>query len=235
MIALTSISPSHRLGTEHQQACIKSLQDAGYVVYSLNKPEECGELKSLYKDVVFVPTDRHHEKLLGRPYILISALLDFAKTIKDEHFLLLNSDIEIEDKHNVTDKLKTLSDTGVVYLHRYNYNQTKENAAIYNEGIDGFFIHKKWLNIFPQSLMCMGQCFWDYWLPYNVARTESAKLYKINEPYLYHKTHPIQYSYKDWEYFGEIMKVESKLFNLNRADKIAHAVRREFNFKTITA
>ena len=36
----------------------------------------------------------------------------------------------------------------------------------YDLGFDGFFINKKWLHIFPQSILCLGQCFWDFWVPY---------------------------------------------------------------------
>lgn len=228
MIAITSISPGHRLGTEHQQACIKTWFDAGYKVYSLNAVEEVEGLKPLYPGVEFIATRRHHKKLMGRPYVLVSAILDFAAETGEDYTLILNSDIEIVGSPAITDKLKATSEQGVIYIHRVNYDTDKAAGKMYMEGVDGFFINKKWLDIFPQSQLCLGQCFWDFWVPYVVSKEKEAHLYRLSDNYLYHKMHPIQYNRKEWEYTGEIFKVEARLFHLRQAGQIAQSVYKVF-------
>lgn len=228
MIAITSISPGHRLGTEHQQACIKTWFDAGYKVYSLNAADEVEGLKPLYPDVEFIATRRHHKKLMGRPYVIVSAILDFAAETGADHTLILNSDIEIANNPAITDKLKGTSEQGVIYMHRVNYDTDKATGKMYMEGVDGFFINKKWLDIFPQSQLCLGQCFWDYWLPFAVTKEKGVNLYRLRENYLFHKNHPQQYSHREWEYTGEIFRVENKLFHLRQAGQVSNSVYKIF-------
>jgi hypothetical protein len=233
MIAITSISPGHRLGTEHQQACIQTWLDAGYKVYSLNAAEEIEGLQPLYPKVEFIPTRRHHKKLMGRPYVMVSAILDFAAETGADYTLIINSDIEINNSPAIVERLKATSEQGVIYMHRVNYDADKATGKMYMDGVDGFFINKKWLNIFPQSQLCLGQCFWDFWVPYVVSKEKDVHLYWLKENYLYHKNHPIQYNRQEWEYTGEIFRVESRLFHLRHAGQIANSVYKVFTRQAI--
>jgi hypothetical protein len=206
MILITSISPGHK-NFDKQIVAVKSWIKAGYKVVSMNCPEEIKLLKD-FKDVEFVPTHRHNEKIFKRPHVIASALIDYLKDRGEEYNLILNSDIIIHDNGN-TEKIKELSKSGVVIMNRRDFNVSMdEDTKIFDSGFDGFFINYKYLDIFPQTLLCLGQCFWDYWIPYNVIQA-GVKLYKFNEPYLFHQKHNTQYSHANWEKTGEIFRAET--------------------------
>jgi len=62
-------------------------------------------------------------------------------------------------------RLRWLSDAGLCYFIRYNHDGDAAHAQREPAGIDAFLFHGWDAVQFPDSLMSMGQPFWDYWLP----------------------------------------------------------------------
>lgn len=217
MIAITSISPGHK-NFDSQLAAIESWIKAGYNVVSLNSPEEIEQLSS-FKNVKFVPTERHNKKIFGKPYVIVSAIIDYLKEVKSEYSLIINSDIIINDTCNYTDKLKALSNEGIIVMNRNDYNENIGNARIYNDGFDGFFINGKHLYSLPQTLLCLGQCHWDFWLPYS-ASINGVKIIRSKEPYIFHKTHNVQYSKDNWLRTAEIFRSEIGLLKYKNVGQV---------------
>lgn len=205
MIAITSISPKHS-NFENQLTAVKSWQNAGYKVISLNVKSEIEQLKE-FQWVEFIETTRTNEVLFKKPYVTISAIIDHLKTISDDYFIIINSDIVIRDKIGILDTIKEKSETGIVIFNRYDFDSDMDVNKRYESGFDGFFINKKWLSIFPQSILCLGQCHWDYWLPYQ-AILANVPILTMPYPYLFHKNHQIQYSAEDWKATGKIFEGE---------------------------
>lgn len=205
MVAITSISPGHK-NFDSQLNAVKSWVKAGYKVVSLNSKEEIATLKQ-FKDVEFVETNRTNQRLFKKPYVVISAIIDYLKSRSEDHFLIINSDIIINDVMQFTTNLKDISETGIIIMNRHDFNDHMEDGIRYDRGFDGFFINKKWLEIFPQSVLCLGQCFWDFWVPYQ-AVLAGVPIYRLNELYLFHKRHTIQYSNENWLATGEIFRGE---------------------------
>lgn len=233
MNCITTISPSHK-NFESQLRAVKSWRDYGYKVVSLNHPEEIKALEKFKEYVTFIPTTRTNEILFKKPYVLISAIIDYIKDSKEEYSLVLNSDIIIEDKLKFTSEIKRISEQGVIVMNRHDFNDDTDNAKAYELGFDGFFINKKWLNIFPQSILCLGQCHWDFWLPY-VCVLSKVTIYRLNEPYLFHKTHPVQYSPQNWASTSEIFRAEmgpidKNMYMLKSPERVA-----DYVYKTIRA
>jgi hypothetical protein len=206
MIAITSISPNHK-NFDSQLRAVKSWVSNGYRVISLNSQSEINSLDKFKEHVTFVPTNRTNEVLFKRPYVLVSAIVDYIKDSGEEYALVINSDIIIEDRLNFTQEIKRISDQGVIVMNRHDFNDETDNSKVYELGFDGFFINKKWLNIFPQSILCLGQCHWDFWLPY-VCVLSKTKIFRLNEPYLFHKSHPVQYSVDNWKNTSDILQAE---------------------------
>jgi hypothetical protein len=77
MIAITSIAPGHK-NYDSQLMAIESWITAGYEVVSLNAPEEISQLEA-FKNVKFIPTVRHNKKIFGKPYVIVSAIIDYLK------------------------------------------------------------------------------------------------------------------------------------------------------------
>jgi hypothetical protein len=217
MIAITSIAPGHK-NFENQFRAIESWKEAGYEVVSLNSPEEIEQLKD-FKDVKFICTNRHNKKIFGKPYVIVSAIIDYLKEVKSEYSLIINSDIIIDDKYKVTDRLKEKSKEGVVVLNRMDFEGDMSKARMYELGFDGFFINKIHLDVFPQTILCLGQCHWDFWLPY-IAATGGVKLIKLREPYIYHAKHPVQYSRDNWMRTAEIFRAETGLIKYKNVSQV---------------
>lgn len=231
MIAITSISPGHK-NFENQKKAVQSWKAHGYTPVSLNNPKEIEVLEKDFLEVKFIPTLRTNEVLFGKPYVLISAIIDHIKEAGYEHTLIINSDIIINDVLRFTDEIKRISEDGLVIMNRHDFSENMDLGKAYEKGFDGFFINKKWIHIFPQSILCLGQCFWDFWVPY-VATLNSVNIYRLNEPYIFHKVHAIQYSPKDWESTGKIFQMEmgrlnKQFYDLKRPDQVA-----DYTFKAI--
>jgi hypothetical protein len=223
MIAITSIAPGHK-NYDSQLTAIESWINAGYKVVSLNAPEEISQLTA-FKNVKFVPTERHNKKIFGKPYVLISAIIDYLKEVKSEHSLIINSDIVINDTESITGKLKEWSEDGVIIMNRRDFDIDANNSKVYELGFDAFFINGKYLEVFPQSILCLGQCHWDFWLPY-IASIGGVKLLNLNEPYIFHKTHNIQYSRENWRRTGEIVRAEIGMLKYSNVGQVSNMMYR---------
>lgn len=220
MIAITSISPGH-MNFSNQQKAVESWIKAGYEVVSLNAPEEIEALK-YFDNVKFVKTERHNKKIFGKPYVIVSAIIDYLKEVKSEHSLIINSDIIIKDPA-YTDKLIELSDTGIVVLNRYDFDNDFENPRMYALGYDAFFINGKYLDSLPQTILCLGQCHWDFWLPYT-ASINGVQIIRSKEPYIYHQRHNVQYSKENWIRTAEILRSEIGMFKYKNAGQVTGVV-----------
>jgi FkbM family methyltransferase len=192
--ALTSLAPA-RDRVAHHQVCIASWRRAGVEVSSFNHPSEIAVLRSLY-DVSFVPVSDTAAPVFGRHYIPISAMLSYA-TMLSGPVLLINSDIELVMAPWELKRIRWLCDGGLCYLMRYNYDRNIRLATREIYGIDAFLLAGGEAHLFPPSFLSMGQPFWDYWIPYTFA-TRGGRLYAMEAPVLFHKSHPRRWSDGAW-------------------------------------
>jgi hypothetical protein len=224
MIAITSIAPGHK-NFDSQFKAIESWLNAGYEVVSLNSEEEIELLKD-FKNVKFVSTHRHNKKIFGKPYVIVSAIIDYLKEGKSEHSLIINSDIIINDVNNITESLKARSEGGIIVMNRGDFNGDMSKSKIYDKGFDAFFINGKHLEVFPQTILCLGQCHWDFWFPY-IASMGGVKLLKLKDPYIFHAMHNVQYSQEDWKVTAEIFRTSERF--LLRYRNIGQATAHAYN------
>lgn len=229
MIAITSISPGHK-NYNNQLRAVRSWIDAGYEVVSLNAEEEIEVLKESFQDVKFISTNRHNKKLFGKPYVIVSAIIDYLKEVKSKYSLVINSDIIIDDKTGYTKRLKELSEESIIIMNRIDFDGDMETGRSYESGFDAFFINEKHLDMFPQTILCLGQCHWDFWLPY-MAIMNGAKVIKSKERYIYHQVHTVQYSKENWIRTAEIFRAEAGLLkykNVGQSTSRAYSVIKAF-------
>ena len=141
---LTSISPSH---TNSQTDAVMSWLNNGLKVISMNHESEIIELKTLYPGVEFVPTYRTMEKTFGKKYVNVNALLDHAKALKEDHFCIINSDIQIIDNSGELNNVKDRMSDGVLFARRLDFDNDPKINKRFDLGLDVFFIHKKFFKI----------------------------------------------------------------------------------------
>lgn len=235
-IAITSIAPGHK-NFETQQKAIQSWIDFGLTVVSLNHPDEIEKLQKQFKNVEFVPTIRTNELLFSKPYPTVSAIIDHLKTRSESVFYIINSDIIIFDSWDLKDSINKKAEKGLVIIERFDYEDkygtdfNNFKTATRNEGgFDCFVIHKKFLHIFPQTVLCLGQCFWDYWVPYQgiLHKVPIYRAGSASEAFIFHKKHDVQYSDTNHQttaniFRSEVAAIDSSIkSNMTRATLSQH-------------
>lgn len=212
MIAITSIAPKH-INEGIQAKAVKSWIACGLKVYSMNSKSECELLAPLYPDVTFIPTVRTMEQTFNKPYPSVNAIMDWCKEQYENHFCIINSDIELRCDLETIERIKIEMDNSIVMANRVNHNGDYIGAQ-YLAGIDLFFIHKKWLNSFAQTIFCLGQCHFDYWIPFS-ATQKGIDLTFVKQNIAYHLNHNAQYNHDQWLKTGRYFIWESNLYNFN--------------------
>lgn len=210
MIACTSLSPTH-INKDIQQKAINSWKALGIKPYSFNHPNEIESL-SHYKNIEFVPTTKTLHHIFKKPYISITAMIDWAKEQDDTEIMFINSDIELAPDKRLLNRIYFNLRDYVIIANRYDYEKTKAKIKKYELGFDAFFLHKKYLDILPPSLFCMGQCFWDYNIPFTAIKN-GIEVINLQNKFAFHKSHPIQYSPKNWETTGKLFTMEHDIEN----------------------
>lgn len=215
IVAYTSLSPSPR-NKETQLAALESWHELGMEVFCLNSKEEVEELQKTYPDwvnfVVALKTTKH---IFGKHYVLINEMLDnFNHKGSADILMLINSDIILKPSNELIKKVKCISDVGLIISSREDYKESYEDGKKYESGFDVFFIHRKFIDVFPASMYSMGQTWWDYWIPYTAIKND-IPLFKIEEPFAFHKAHPIQYATEDWKRMTEYFKFENDISEPN--------------------
>lgn len=209
MIALTSITPKH-IHEEIQSVAIDSWVKLGFKVYSFNNAKEIGLLNNKYKNVTFIES-KSLEDVYDKPVVGLKSLLDFASTSEDEHICLINSDIILDDSHNVLPSIIHKQPSEATIVKRRDFNNDINRNRVFEYGIDVFFIHKNYLHLIKDNNFALGICWWDYTVPYSLIKS-GIRVNLLKEPLAYHRIHNTQYSHESW-------------FNLARVFAMLHNVR----------
>lgn len=196
----TSIAPGHII-QGRQIECINTWKQYGKIV-SFNHPSEIELLKSQgYEDVEFIPTYATQEAIFSKSYPTINNIVNYCKQV-DEPVMMVNSDCEIHMTEEDMAKIVDYSGKGFVFLHRFDYDAHRVHSSIYKNGIDAFVFTPAICSIFPQTMFCIGQTFFDIWYPYH-AMQHDIPLYSIQKKgIIFHKTHPQQYNEQSWKFWG---------------------------------
>lgn len=225
MIAITSIAPKH-VNEGIQAKAVESWIACGLKVYSINSKSECRQLQPLYPDVTFIPTNRTMELTYGKPYPSINAIFDWCKDQDNDHFCIINSDIELKGIN--IEGVKREMETSIVLANRVNHNGDYKGAQ-YLHGIDAFFIHKKWIFSFAQTTFCIGQCHYDYWIPYSASQ-KGIPITFIRQDVAFHLNHAAQYSSDNWLKTGRYLIWECNLYQFNSTQDIGRMSTFVFNY-----
>lgn len=227
MIAVTSISSTHING-DIQKKATQSWIDLGLKVYSLNNKAECEALKNKYPNVTFIETERTFEFYYGKPLVGISAALDFCKDYDLDHFVLINSDIELRTDKQTIERIKAKMPEAIILANRVDYNN-EPTGLKYLLGIDVFFIHRNFLYIYPQSMHCFGMTFWDYEIPYTAAK-RGVEVIFLKQNIAFHKEHQAQYSVDNWKKSGRYFLWQHELYQFSDTHDIGRMSAFVYNF-----
>lgn len=202
MLFITSISPKHILG-DRQQHCMNTMLEKGEV-HSLNHPDEIEILKDRYPGVKFYPNYSTQKYLREnfKHFVRVNEL--FLHPLKIGYtgdVCIINSDIELSEQFDVS-LLSAYAGKGLLYLHRYDYDNDKTKANRYTMGIDAMIIHTDLIDCLPQTMHCLGQTYWDIVFPW-LFNQQGVQLFSIHKPLILHQRHKFQHGPPDWAYFGK--------------------------------
>ncbi len=197
MTVLTTLSFSR---IESQLAAVKSWQDLGYSIYSINSKSDIDELSKIF-DIEFIETDLIGSEF-GKDYIRLNAFTDWIKQNGDA--LIINSDIEIFTDIN----LQSLK--GLTIFSRNDYSYSITECKKFRSGFDAFYVTTEVANLIPKSKLVIGQCHWDYYLPL-IAIKNRIQLFSPTLRNMYHKEHSVQYDRSKWLKTAKIFSDELHL------------------------
>lgn len=203
MDIFTSISPNR---IPDQQGAVDSWIRLGLKVVAFNTEKEINVIKGYFPSITFQCARDTSEKIFGKPYVKISEILDFSKD--DDIICISNSDIAFEDNKEKLDLILEKAKTGLVYIRRFNINKDNHSSAVEIFGIDTFFFNSKIRLLYPRNNLSIGQCIWDYWIPY-CAMKNNIKIYCVNQPFAFHKTHPLNWNASQAEQAAQIFIEET--------------------------
>lgn len=218
MIVVTSAPPNSQNSIE----AVKTWHRYGKV-FSLNSAKEMPV--DGYKNVAFAPTHRIME-WNGRPLVSINAMIDLAIE-QGEDLLLINSDI-------IINHLPKFSRDGITILTRCDYSEGAaiEQGRLYEHGFDAFFFPNAFLGLFPPTIYCLGNCFFDYSIPFRYL-SKGIPVYWPQGKSIFHKMHPFAWNYDEWMAMGLFFKWEFKLDAHLSPEVIAGNILRDIQNRTI--
>jgi hypothetical protein len=182
----TSPAPSHVLGPGHQAMCFDSW--GKYNRVQMVPREDGGSLSSA-------------SALYGKPYVFIDDVFADFLASGQEVCVITNSDIELRDPGGILDRYIQQAKTSVVLSNRQDHNGDYI-PHLYPHGFDVFILNRAFVESLPPTLFCLGQTWWDYWLPYRAIK-QGVPLTLIKEPIFWHHRHTQQHNGKQWERMTE--------------------------------
>jgi len=185
MLALCSLSPSPNHAAT-QAACLVSWRAAGLEPASINCAAELEVLKPLY-DVRYVETEGVATSTFGKPFVMLKAVTEWIAT-QSEPVLILNADLHVLPEPAKFERLQQLAADGVPYLLQLNVDADLGRPELEPCGISAFVFNPKYDSLFGESFLCLGQPWWDYWLPYESLR-QGIPLYGVGGSLAYHVRH----------------------------------------------
>lgn len=189
MIGLTSLITTR---IEHQKECLKTWPFSKII--SFNTKDEIDLLKKHFDNVEFIETD-NTRVFKTTNYIALDNFFDYIRNT-DENCVILNSDLEIIEIPKIVEEYM---EYGVIISNRFNYQD--EKLKMYSEekwvsGYDAFFIHKKYIDIYQKNDFVLGQCHFDYWIPFKALRN-NIPVYITKDKIFLHKHHGNSKAYQN--------------------------------------
>ena len=193
MKAVTSLSPLPAAQAT-QAACLASWRAAGLDPVSLNHPSEYGALAG-YQGLQVVPTAATAYEQFGRHYTKVNAVIDWIEQL-GEPALIINADLRLDSNATQMQHLARLSHDGLPYLLQWNVGG-EQPAVVEPYGFSAFMFHPDFARLFAPAYLCLGQPWWDYWLPYAFVAAD-LPVFTPTPPIAYHARHERSWEPAHW-------------------------------------
>ena len=208
----TSIGPK---GIARQAAAIRTWQQLGFHVVSLNCTEEIETLRKSFPAVEFVRRARDAGERFGRPLVYFDDVMDYLRACDSQLCGIINSDVFIVGDEGITRFIQEQAAGSLLYGSRTDVDSLAVlNGRVYKGGFDFFFFDRSIIPHFPESDLCIGLPWWDYWLPL-ITAMQGVPIKRLVAPFAYHLRHGAKWSGEHWAYLG-LRFLNYLLSNVNR-------------------
>lgn len=227
MALATSLAPGN---IENQQKAVQSWLDAGFLVLSVNIPEEIGKLRPLFPRVCFIAASRSGREAFGKPMIYIDDIFGALKETQIEIVGIINSDIHLSPESVHLEAIAQQTKEAVVCVNRINVKRLgSEKATLFVDGFDAFFFKRSFLEQIPASRFCLGIAWWDYYVPV-VCVLNRIPLVCFQDPIAYHIWHPLNWDKKQWThankyFFERLLELCGQREGYNQLSNLGHKFR----------
>jgi len=199
---VTSIAPH---GIDNQRLAIASWRAHGFRAVSLNSKEEIAILQPSFPDIEFMPVKRDARKSYGKPFVYFDDFLSYLHDHDDRICGIVNSDIHLISHHALLSYFSREAKNGLVFGSRIDVDSLANlQGKMYHMGFDFFFFDRKLLDIYPPEEFCIGQPWWDYWMPI-VALGKSIPVKRLMTPIAFHLNHAINWNPSIRTHLGMVM------------------------------
>ena len=186
----TSLAPH---GLENQQKAVESWLSQGFHVVSLNAADEVEMLRGAFPDVEFFAVSRDARQTYGKPYVYFDDFLAFFRERGDAICGIVNSDVHLISDYALPAFFAREAKDGLVFGSRIDVkSMDKLQGIMYDRGFDYFFFDRKVIDVFPPEEFCIGQPWWDYWLPIIPAGL-GMTVKRLMTPVAYHLKHTVKW------------------------------------------
>jgi hypothetical protein len=153
------------------------------------------------------------------PYVEIREFLKFIFA-QDEPCWIVNSDILFKGEREIFEDVQTLAYNTIVYGHRIDVECLQDTEGQpFEGGFDYFCISNNLDHIFmfTRVAMCMGQPWWDFWVPLTCIRRAISPLFCDNH-IAYHQIHDQAWNIDSMFEYGKMLAYNLGMKTFDRAD-----------------
>jgi hypothetical protein len=191
MTIATSLSPGKEI--DIQREAIRSWEQIGFSVISVNCEEEIIILKPYFPTIEFVRVFKDAREQYGKPYVYFDDVIASLWKKDSKICGIINSDIHLVKAELYSFLLKEAVDS-FIYGSRIDIETfTRIGGEVVQEGFDYFFFDKSVIAAYPPSLFCIGLPCWDYWAILAPLFSE-IPVKKVMTPHAYHIKHKVNWN-----------------------------------------
>jgi glycosyltransferase involved in cell wall biosynthesis/Tfp pilus assembly protein PilF len=215
VVVATTIAP-HKI--QKQLTAVKSWENAGLKVISVNTKEEIILLEKNFPTVQFIQAERNGIEEFGKPFIYLDDIFKALLDTNCKYCGIINSDIILNTDTNIISFIKEQPEKSLTYGSRLDIRDyTVSEGKYYEFGFDYFFFFRDFISVYPKSKFCLGLPWWDYWM-LTIPLLKHYKTIRVISPVALHLWHETNYDHNYWINLGDYyikLLVKNGLFSLS--------------------
>jgi hypothetical protein len=197
---VTSVAPHN---VENQQRAIESWRNLGFSVTSLNSEDEANQLRPLFEGVEFSLVARDARAECGKPLVYLNDVFAFLRQSGTPVCGVINSDIHLRATPATIRHLLDEAKDSLVFANRVDVDTLESTTGeVFSRGFDVFFFDRAITKYLPLTRFCLGQPWWDYWLPSCMFKVPSIRLKLLAFPLALHVRHALNWHLDNFDKYG---------------------------------